>query len=247
VTALSPTVLHGPYRRLLWPAFTALVMLALLIGLGTWQVYRLRWKEGILAAIDRAEAAPPVPLPAGSTPYTPAPFTKVSATGTLRGDLAVLYGIDARDGPTGPVMGAYLVEPLERPGAPPLLVDRGWIPSEHGGPPPQPVEQASVQGYVRMPDQPGLFSPEDDPGGRRFYTLNPASIGAAVGLADVAPYTLVVLGPSRQGVLPEPAHALPRPPNNHLEYAITWYGLAVVLVAIFFTWCSKVLRDGRSG
>jgi surfeit locus 1 family protein len=242
VTALSPAALHGPFRRLLWPAFTTAIMLVLLIGLGTWQVHRLRWKEGILDAIDRAEAAPPVPLPPD-----PAPFTKVAVTGTLRGDLAVLYGIDARDGPTGPVMGAYLVEPLERQGAPPLMVDRGWIPSEHGGPPPEPVEQASVAGYVREPDQPGLFSPKDDPGGRRFYTLNPARIGAALGLADVAPFTLVAMGPARPGVLPVPAQALPRPPNNHLQYAITWYGLAVVLVAIFFTWCSKVLRDGRSG
>ena len=238
---LLPATLHGPYRRLLWPAVSTVTMLVLLLGLGTWQVERLHWKEGLLAEIDRAEAAPPVPLPPD-----PAPFTKVAVSGTLRGDLAALYGVATEDGPNGPVMGAYLVEPLERPGAPPLLVDRGWIPSDHGGPPPEPREAATVQGYVRFADKPGLFSPKDDPGGRRFYTLDPPVIGAALGLRDVAPYTLVAMGPDRPGEIPEPAHALPRPPNNHLGYAITWYGLAAVLIAIFFSWSSKVLRDGRS-
>jgi surfeit locus 1 family protein len=238
---LAPSALHGPYRRLLWPAMSVAVMLVILLGLGTWQVQRLHWKQGILAAIDRAEAAAPVPLPA-----EPAPFAKVAVSGTLRGDLAALYGVATEDGPNGPVMGAYLIEPLERPGAPPLLVDRGWIPSDHGGPPPEPTERATIDGYVRFPDKPGLFSPKDDPGGRRFYTLDPAAIGAALGLPEVAPFTLVALGRPQPGTLPEPAQALPRPPNNHLEYAITWYGLAVVLIAIFATWSSKVLRDGRS-
>ncbi len=225
-------------RRLLWPAVTTALMFALLLALGTWQMRRLAWKEGLLAEIDRAEASPPVPLPAD-----PAPFTKVEASGTLRGDLAALYGVDVRDRPE-PTMGAQLVEPLERPGAPTLLVDLGWIPADHGPPPLEPNRRTVVEGYVRFGDKPGVFSPGDQPGDRRFFTLDPAAIAAALNLADVAPYVLVAMGPAG-GALPEPAHALPRPPNNHLQYAITWYGLAIVLLVIFASWCSKVLRDER--
>ena len=234
----APAHRHAaPTRRLLWPAISTAVMLVLLLGLGTWQVRRLHWKEGLLAQIDRAEAAPPVALPAD-----PPPFAKVAVTGTLRGDLAMLYGDDVRDLPAGPMMGAQLIEPLERPGLPPLLVDRGWIPVEHGGPPPEPTGPATVQGFARPGERPGLLSARDDPGGRRFYTLDPPAIGAAIGIPDLAPYVLVAMGPEEKGVLPEPAHALPRPPNNHLGYAITWYGLAAVLLVIFLIWASKVLR-----
>src|SRR6185312_6054462 len=132
---VAPQVGHAArsgIRRLVWPAITTAVMFALLLALGTWQIRRLAWKDALLAEIDRAEAAPPVPLPPN-----PSPFTKVEASGTLRGDLAVLYGVDVRDRPQ-PLMGAQLVEPLERPGQPVLLVDLGWIPADHGPPPPEP-------------------------------------------------------------------------------------------------------------
>ena len=226
-------------RLLLWPGMMALLMLLILLGLGTWQVKRLAWKEGILAEIAQAEAAPAVPLGAH-----PAPFAKVSATGRYRQDLAVLYGSEVEDTPAGPELGAQLIVPLERPGADPVLVDRGWVPTSVPAPidwPPTPVR---VDGYARAPDKPGLFTPQADPAARRFYTLDPRAIGVAVGLKRIAPFTLVALGPVVPGRYPIPAQHLPRPPNNHLQYALTWYGLAGVLVVMFVTWSRKVLRDG---
>ena len=75
-------------RRLLWPGLMTLAMLFVLVGLGTWQVYRLHWKEAILARIASAEAAPPIPLQAVPEPYTPQAYTKVAVTGHLRADLS---------------------------------------------------------------------------------------------------------------------------------------------------------------
>ncbi len=117
-----------PVRRLIGPALMTAVMFLVLIGLGTWQVRRLAWKEGILAQIARAEAAPPVPLSSASGTPVPAPFTKVAVTGTLLHDKSALYGAEVRDTAAGPELGAQLIEPLQRDGAPPLLVDRGWVP-----------------------------------------------------------------------------------------------------------------------
>jgi surfeit locus 1 family protein len=79
---------------------------------------------------------------------------------------------------------------------------------------------------------------------RRFFTLDPVAIGAAVGQPTVRPFVLVALatGPAIAGHWPEPAQHLPRPPNNHLSYAITWYGLAVALLAIFIVWARKGSR-----
>jgi surfeit locus 1 family protein len=209
------------------------VMLFVLLGLGTWQVRRLAWKEAILAQIARAEAAPAIPLPAGPLPAgpeasIPAPFTKVAVTGTLMHNLSALYAAEVRDTRAGPELGALLIEPLQREGAPPLLVDRGWVPIKRSSP---------------VADTPGLFSPHDDLAGRHFYTLDPRAIGAALGLDRVAPFILIAMGPPPPEGLPIPADHLPRPPNNHLQYAITWYGLAAALVVIFTVWVRKAARE----
>jgi surfeit locus 1 family protein len=218
--------------RLLAPALSTAAMLVVLLGLGTWQVRRLQWKTGLLAQIDAAERQPGVPL-AG----TPPPFTKVSADGVLRGDLAALYGADVRDTPAGPVLGGQLIEPLERQGGDPVLVDLGWVPQD-GWRARAVSGAAHVEGYARPADHAGMFSAADDPASRVFYTLDPAAIGHALGLVREAPFTLVKLGEAPQGA-PDPARHLPRPPNNHLQYALTWYGLAGALLVIFVAYVRK--------
>ncbi len=220
-------------RCLFVPSALTVLMLVVLMGLGIWQLQRRTWKLGLLAAIDHAEAAPAIPLP-----EHPTSFAKVRIEGRIRGDLQALYGADVRDLPGGPVMGAQLIEPMDRPGADPVLVDLGWLPE--GVTPPAPP--SAVEGYIRAPETPGTFSAADNPAARRFYTLNPAAIGAALGLARVAPFTLVALGPVVPGVFPQPATALPRPPNDHLNYAITWFSLAGTLAVIFVLYARKVLR-----
>ena len=221
-------------RRLLVPGLSALCLFAILIGLGTWQIHRLHWKRAILAQIAHAEASPPVPLTG-----EPSPFTKVAVTGRLRTDLSALYGDDVRDTSRGPQMGAFLIQPLERPGAPPLLVELGWVPQDRTTPIAEPQGAVTITGYVHPPDQPHWFSASDDPATRTFYTLNPQAIGAALGLHSVAPFILVALGPQPPELWPDPAKHLPRPPNNHLQYALTWYGLAGVLVVMFVSWSRK--------
>ena len=231
------------WRRFLVPSLSTLAMLLLLIGLGTWQVYRLHWKEGILAQIAKAEAAPPIPLPAEPEPYTPSPYTKIAVTGRYRFDQAAQYGAEVRDTSAGPTMGAYQIVPLERTGAPTILVDRGWIPQNRQASLSQPAGAVTVAGYVRPEETQHWFSPTDDDAGRQFFTLDPAVIGAVVGAPNPEPYTLVALGPETAGTYPAPAQHLPRPPNNHLSYVITWYGLAVALLIIFGAWVRKALRS----
>ena len=225
--------------RLLPLAATVVVMVAILVSLGTWQLRRLAWKTGVLAEIAAAEAAPAVPMP-----RNPSQFQKVAASGLLRTDRSVLYGADVRDTPSGPQMGAQLVTPLERPGEPPLLVVRGWVPTDHPRPADAPPGPASFDGYVRAPDRAGPFSAADDPARRLFYTLDPQAIAAAVDEPDAEPYALVALGPPPPpGAYPIPAESLPRPPNDHLSYAVTWYGLAVVCVVVFGAYAQKRRRE----
>jgi surfeit locus 1 family protein len=177
-----------------------------------------------------------VPLPAA-----PDPFTKVQATGHLRDDLSASYGAEVRDTPAGTELGTQLIVPLEVSGGDVILVDRGWVPDKRPHPISRVESDVTVEGYVRPSDKPGMFSATDNPAAREFYTLDASAIGSALGLHRVAPFILVAMGPSPPERYPDPAHHLPRPPNNHLSYAITWYGLAVALVVIFVLWARKAL------
>ncbi len=229
---------RSPVRQLLWPGLTTAVMLSLTVGLGVWQVQRLSWKTALLAEIDQGAASAAIPLPAD-----PQPFTKVRVEGLLRRDLAAFYGIEVRSTRAGPVPGAFLLNPLERPGADPIIVDRGWVPTDapqDGAPIP-----ATVEGYIRPAERPVRFGAADDPAARRFYALDPVAVGASLGLRQVAPYTLVALGGGPRGVYPEPAQALPRPANNHFIYALTWFGLAAALLGVFGVYARRLLRTPR--
>jgi surfeit locus 1 family protein len=227
------------FRRLLGPALMTAGMLIVLLGLGTWQVRRLFWKDALLAQIDSAEASHPIPLP-----QAPSPFTKVSVTGTFLPDQAALYGALVRTIASGPEMGARMIVPMREANGDVILVDRGWVPLSRPGPVDQPEGTVTVSGYVRFGDSKHWFSAQDDPAARRFFTLDPKAIGDAVGQPNVRPFVLVLLAnePPPGGEpdhWPDPARYLPRPPNNHLSYAITWYGLAVALLAIFIVWARK--------
>lgn len=215
---------------MLWPALAGLPVLIILLGLGTWQAQRLAWKTDLLARIAAAEAAPPAPF---SDP--PAPYAKLEAIGLFDHAREALLGIEIRANR----MGARLLVPFLRDSGPPLFVDRGWVPLDGLASLPRPEGTQRITGYVRFGEPAGRFAAQDDVAGRRFYHFDPAGIGAALGVPGMAPYALVLLG--QPGNLPEPAQTLPRPRNNHLGYAITWYGLALSLVGVFatFAWRNR--------
>ncbi len=206
------------------------------IGLGVWQVERLAWKTAFLARIDAAEAAPAVAMTGN-----PSQFTKVAVAGVFRQVPPVLYGVEVRDTPGGSRIGARLIQPLDRAGAAPILVDRGWAPTDRDFLP-APAGRVTIEGYIRTADRAGWFAAADDLAARRFYTLDPGRMAAELGVPDAVPFVLVALGAADVKGFPRPATALPRPPNDHLVYAITWFSLAAIILVIFAIHARKVIR-----
>jgi surfeit locus 1 family protein len=226
------------YRRLRAPGIAAFITFWLLIGLGVWQLHRLTWKTAILAQIHTAERAAPVPLP----PH-PTPFEKVSIAGTWIPHKAAMYGDEVHDGPQTPVEGGELIMPLRRPNGEIVLVDLGWVPGQT--PTPLANPPATPAGYLHGPIAEGWFAGTDKPAAGLYYTLDPARIAAGMGLPPVAPYILIAMGPlpPAGSTAPQPAQHLPTPPNNHYQYALTWFGFAGVLVFEFIFFARKRLRD----
>ena len=218
----------GRLRAVLPALLVALPVLVVLLGLGTWQMQRLSWKTDLLAHLAAAEAGPATPL--GDVPQ---PFTKVAVTGRFDHGREALLGLEVR----GTVLGSHLLVPLLRDGALPLLVDRGWVPLDRAEPLARPEGPQRLEGYIRPGERRGVFAAADDTAGRRFWTFDPPTIGAALDLPVVAPFGLVVLAArGSAGGLPDPARSLPRPTNSHLGYAITWYGLALALAGVLAAW-----------
>lgn len=219
------------WHRLIVPGLSTVVMLAILISLGIWQLQRRAWKTDLLAQIDHAETAPAIPMP-----DQPSAFRKVRLSGQLLTDVQGFYAAELRDG----TLGAQLIVPMIRAGKPTVLVDLGWVPD--AAPRPIALHQGPIDGFIREAETAGPFSASDNPAAHRFYTLNPEAIGAGLGQSNVAPYVLFAIGTPVPGQYPQPATALPRPPNDHLQYALTWFGFALTLSIIFIIYARKVLR-----
>jgi len=229
------------WQRIVLPSFLALPMLAAMLSLGIWQVQRMGWKSALLQELSAAQAGPPL------SAANPTPFAHIIASGRFRHDLELLLGSEVR----GTTLGAALITPLERDGAPVLLVERGWVPLDRAGVS-RPEGVVTVQGYMRPAERPGLLSAADSPASRRFHNFDIPAMGAALGL-PVAPFGLAVVVPGRarpdgglgstpapnQGGVPSPATGFPAPSNPHLGYAITWFGLALAWTAIFALWASR--------
>jgi surfeit locus 1 family protein len=208
------------------------IALALLIGLGVWQLKRLAWKENLLSEIASRTKAPAVSLDAGLASARDPEFTRVTVQcpGLATARFVAIYSV--RDGEAGDRL-VSLCHPADSRLA--LLVDRGFVvgtvsarPAQTGGNAP-----VTVTGLLRRGDHGNSFTPPPQDG--RFFSRDLAAIGKALG-ADRALAPLMLSAETSSN--PEWKALIPAPlpsdiPNRHLEYALTWFGLAGALAAVY--------------
>lgn len=232
----------APLRRLAVPGVAAVVGVAILVTLGTWQLHRKAWKEGLIATLEQRFAAAPLPLP-------PAPawprlgraemeFRRVRFTAEfLHEKEALVYasGSALRGDASGP--GYWVFTPARLADGSMILVDRGFVPAGRQDQASRPhgvvAGPLEVVGVLRWPERPGWFTPSDDVAHNLWFARDPAAIAAAKQLGAVAPFYVEQESPLPPGGLPSPAKLTINLPNNHAQYVITWYGLAAGLAAVF--------------
>ncbi|MGN6569885.1 MAG: SURF1 family protein [Pseudolabrys sp.] len=219
-----------------------LVCLAILIGLGVWQLQRKVWKENLIAAMTSRLNAAPQPLPQDSAATQDADeFRRVAFTATFApGEEALVYtpGSALRSDIKGP--GYFVFAPGKLADGRIVAVDRGFVPldrkdkatraqGESNGP-------VNVVGVLRWPESRGLFTPADDVKGNVWYLRDQTAMAAAKKWGTVAPFYVDQEEPVPPGGLPSPGKIVVKLPDNHLQYAITWFGLGAALLGVYGFW-----------
>lgn len=221
--------------RIVLGSLVALVMLGVLIGLGVWQVQRLALKNEFQRQQDFVYNAQPIELPVLANNLQGLSFRRVRVTGRFD-HAAELYLWAQRDG----VAGYDVLTPFERVGEGEsqwIIVDRGWVPLDRKDPatrqPGQIDGAATVTGFVRTDmTERGKLTPANEPAKNLWYTVDYAAMGDAT-KHYVRPFVVVADATPVPGGLPAGAKGVPVATNNHLQYAITWFSLAGVLVVMY--------------
>jgi surfeit locus 1 family protein len=241
-------------RALVLPAVIALAGVIVLAGLGVWQLQRLQWKEALIARVESRIHSAPVPAP-GPDAWRPFDIERfdyqpVEATGLFLHDkeIHVFAAIADPKGPVGGV-GYRVMTPLQTEDGWYLIVNRGFVPEDHKDPASRSEGQlpaeVTVTGLVRRAEPAGAFTPGKDVARNIWFNRDPAEMAVAMGLPPdrVAPYTVdAVFDPSLPGGLPQGGETIVNFPNSHLSYALTWFGLAAALLAVFALWARGRLR-----
>jgi cytochrome oxidase assembly protein ShyY1 len=243
-----------PWASVLLLGLFVTIIVAVLTGLGVWQLERKAEKEALLAALDAKLSAPPMPLPPREawprldkaaneyrTVTFPAEF--------LHEQEARVYGAASAFRPDVSGPGYWIFTPARLLGGSVVIVNRGFVPD--GLQEPKSREQGQVRGVVEMtgalrwPETRGEFAPKDDPDHNLWYTRDLESMAKAKGWGTIAPFYVELATPVPPGGFPKPGVLKPTLPNNHLQYAITWFGLALVFALAFFAWARSRLRRPR--
>jgi surfeit locus 1 family protein len=235
-------------------ALCGAVLFAGFVGLGTWQVFRLQWKENLIARVEERIHAPPADAPppdqwkqvnAGSSEYR-----RVQVAGTFLHELSAKVQASTRLG-----SGYWVMTPLRMADGNIVFINRGFIPpgmelhsSELCG---QAHGTLTVMGLLRISEPGGGFLRDNDPANERWYSRDIKAIASARGLAHVAPYFIDAdmaspVAKNEINTYPVGGMTVVSFPNNHLVYALTWYALALMVAGTGFWIVRTEQRSRRS-
>lgn len=217
----------SPRARRVLTTFLVLLV-AVFVGLGTWQVQRLFWKLDLIERVDARVHAAPVPAPAGAVDAAADEYRHVTATGLFEHGRTVLVQAVTERG-----AGFWVMTPLRADGARTILVNRGFVPADRSGADARLGSElaagpVTVTGLLRISEPGGGFLRANDPAADRWFSRDVAAIAAVKGLENVAPYFIDADATPNPGGLPVGGLTVVTFRNSHLVYALTWYALAVM-------------------
>jgi cytochrome oxidase assembly protein ShyY1 len=226
-----------------------LVMVIAFVALGVWQLQRRVEKHALIAALDQRLAAAPVPLPPTTqwSALNPADdeFRRVSFTATYQARLdAMVYtsGSAVRSDVSGPGTWAFI--PARLADGQSVAVNAGFVPNmmQDRGEQDRAVAQlitgqpVALTGYIRFPEAAGMLTPAEDRSKRLWFTRDHLAMAQALGWNEVAPFYIDLESPVPTSGIPKPGPLDVHLKDDHLQYAITWFGLAGAVAIAFAVW-----------
>jgi surfeit locus 1 family protein len=238
------------FRPMLWPTLLTAAMLPVLLGLGFWQVERLAWKRDLIATMTERMAADPIALPAPETwlalDADMLEYTRVSLRGRFLHEQELHYFTQDKTGAPGYAVIVPLVLAGETGAV--VLVDRGFVPVAMKDPSTREETRTDAEvnlvGILRTPQPRGPFDGADDPARNIWMVRDPATMAAHLDLARVAPFIIEAEPDPMSGPWPKAGRTRVDLPNNHLDYALTWFGLSLVLISIYLIYHRSQGRIG---
>jgi surfeit locus 1 family protein len=210
--------MHG--KSLLGPTLFTLAGFLLLAALGTWQVERLSWKEGLIATRLAAIDAAPIALPADVDAARALEFHQLRVAGRFIAGHELYLRATSPQG----ALGFQVLAPLARDDGGIVLVDRGFVPEARKGVAAPDAGESNITGFLRLPPaSKSWFAPDNRPATNEWFTIDLPAMARAAGVPLLPFY--IDMTATRENLLDIP--------NNHLQYAITWYALAVGLVVFY--------------
>ncbi len=245
------------WRRLFWPFIAATVAFAILMALGTWQVNRLNWKLELIEQVEQRPGLDPVALPgAGEWPSMTVAewdYRPVSVTGRfLPGEVYYYLSLGKPKGRHGGP-GYFVYAPFELEDGGVVMVNRGFVPEAMRRPETRPESaapqgQQTLTGLWRRDERGNMFTLEADAEAAIWFVREAPKMAASLGVtgAAVAPFTIdLVAGHTLPSGLPQAGETIMTFTNNHLQYAVTWYGLGAALVGVFIAFAASERRKSR--
>lgn len=223
------------FQPKLWPTLFTISALIVLLALGTWQLYRLQWKNNIISEIEYKTSLTPIDLPTTIDNMEDFEYRIVNVSGEFLHDKEVhLF--------TGPRVhrgksGYNILTPMKRADGSYILVDRGWVPSTMKNSNDRFVEgEVTIEGMIHKGEHKGRFTMDNNLKDNIWFWIDIDRIKRETGLELPNYYIRAVrhADDAWEPIVPIAGDIVVKRRNDHLQYAITWYSFAIILLVIYF-------------
>ena len=227
------------FRPMLWPSIFSIVTFIILCSFGTWQLKRLYWKEALIQRYITESQSNPISNPSEFSKSKINEFKAVEIFGKFLHINEIYITGKTYEGNAG----FHVVTPFEMENNKIILINRGWVSEGYKDPKKRKFSltegQINLKGIIRYPQKKGYFVPENDGENGFWFTIIPNQIFKFVKINSnfvIKDYYIDALRLEEKITLPIGVDGKPNLRNQHLSYAITWYGLALSLLFVYFSY-----------
>ena len=231
----------GRFHPTLWPTVFASLTFLLLLAAGSWQVQRLFWKDALIGERRAGFDAAAIELPERAAEIEGLMWRRAQMTGRFLHDKEIYLAARSLRGNVG----SHVLTPFVRENGQTILVNRGWAPSALKDP--QLRAQGQIEGTVTLEGivtpgaRKGRFTPDNDVARNVWLWVDLPAMAAFID-RKLQPLVLDADDTPNPGGFPIGGQTRINIPNDHLQYAITWYALAIALAVIFFLFSRRRTR-----